>query len=249
MPEGSANDEPEIADEARDSEGQSATEAASEDKPASSAVSSVEVPEDAAISVLPMPDLPPPESVPVPQAPKAPKIVPSAIVDDVAPPEGPVIGGTRLTLTGSHLYRESIVRIDGMITQTIGAREPHELRVLVPARDDDGAVDITVQNPGSPLTSLPAAFRYTPLPAPKIDSVAPSQAASAGGTEIAIAGEHFVEQTSVMLGRERATTVAFIDAQHLEVVVPAGKAGTFVDVSVENPDGKRDTTRRAFKYV
>ncbi len=239
MPQGSPSDEPEAPSEAL----------ASEDKPVSSAVTSVEVPEDAAISVLPVPDLPPPDSVPVPEAPRAPKVVPSAVVEDVSPAEGPVIGGTRLTLSGQHLYRESIVRIDGVITQTIGAREPHELRVLVPSRDGDGTVDITVQNPGSPITELPGAFRYTPLPAPEIHSVAPTHAKAAGGTEITIAGAHFVEQTSVLLAGERATTVAFIDAEHLEVVVPAGKAGRFVDVAVENPDGKRDTTRRAFKYV
>lgn len=193
-------------------------------------------------------DIPPPHSVPVPMPAPEPTVRPQAVVVDVSPASGPTLGGTGVTLHGKHLYRVSIVRFGGELAQTIGAREPSEVKVLAPAAKSAGAVDISVQNPGTDETTLANGYEYLALPAPKIDSVAPTYAAAAGGTEISVIGKNFVAETRVFVGTELANKSVFIDATTLEVVLPGGKSGALMDVSVENPDGKRDTVKRAFKY-
>ena len=194
-------------------------------------------------------DVPPPHSVPVPRPAPEPTVRPQAKVEDIAPDGGPTLGGTRVTLVGEHLYRVSIVRFGGELAQTIGAREPAEIRVLAPAAQAIGAVDVTVQNPSAPETLIENGYTYRALPAPKIDSVAPTHADPVGGTEISIIGQNFLEETKVLIGKTAATQVVFIDATTLEVVVPGGSSGAMMDVAVENPDGKRAVVKRAFKYT
>jgi len=199
------------------------------------------------VEALPLPP-PPPESVPLPQDVPRPAIVPSAVVTDVSPSEGPTVGGTGITLEGEHLHRESIVRLGDVLATTIGAAGGRQLRVTAPPHERAGAVDITIQNPGSALTVLEKAFRYEPLPAPKIDIVAPNHAAVKGGTELTITGKNFVADTQVLLDGTAVTQTVLVDATTLEVKTPPGKAGKMVDVEVKNPDGKGDRARRAFAY-
>src|SRR5690606_19921464 len=157
------------------------------------------------------PDLPPP-SVPRPAPLAAPKVYPVARVDDVEPAEGTILGGTRLTLTGANLFRYSIVRIDGLIAQTVGADEPRELRVLTPPRDRPGAVDVVVENPMADPAVVAGGFRYVPLAPPKITAVAPDHVAARGGAEIAIEGQGFVKTSVVLLDGVPAAQVRFVSS-------------------------------------
>ncbi len=193
-------------------------------------------------------DLPPPESVPRPRAPESLRVYPAPRLDDVEPTEGTILGGTKLTLSGDSLFRLSIVRIDGVIAQTIGAREPSELRVLTPQRDEGGPVDVSVENPLAEPAVKAGAFRYTLLAAPKITSVAPDRVAAKGGAEISIEGHGFVSTTAVLLDGTPAASVRFVSSTSLEVKTPGGPNGKLVDVQVKNPDGQSELARRAFMY-
>jgi hypothetical protein len=193
-------------------------------------------------------DLPPPASVPRPAPPTAPKVYPAARVDEIEPPEGSILGETRLTLSGDNLFRYSIVRVDGLIAQTVGAQEPRELRVLTPPRDRPGAVDVVVENPMAEPATVKGGFRYVPLPPPQITSVAPDHVAARGGAEIAIEGRGFVRSSVVLLDGVPASHVRFVSSTSLEVETPGGAHGKLVDVVVKNPDGQSDTARRAFAY-
>ncbi len=193
-------------------------------------------------------DLPPPTSVPRPQTLPAPLVRLGAELSHVTPAQGPTIGGTKITLEGKHLYRESIVRVGGAISATIGAREPTQLSVEAPPRKTAGLVEISVQNPGAELTILVDAFRYVPLPPPKISSVAPNRGAVDGGTELTVSGEGFVEESVVVLDGNEISAISFVDSANLELKTPAGEHGKMVDVVVKNPDGKEDCARRAFMY-
>jgi hypothetical protein len=180
--------------------------------------------------------------------PVAAKVYPAARLDEIDPREGPILGDTRVTLTGANLFRYSIVRIDGLIAQTIGAQEPRELRVFTPPRDRPGPVDVVVENPMAPPAVLAGGFRYLPLPPPRITGVAPDHVAARGGAEIAIEGQGFVSSSVVLLDGVPAANVRFVSSTVLEVKTPGGEDGKLVDVVVKNPDGQTDLARRAFVY-
>ena len=249
--------------EAAEPEGQPAapTEpiAEPEDQPAAPTESTAEADDEAAqeaptlpppepiAAVLHEPELPPADLVPPPSIGPAPRWLPAPASLEMEPTEGPVLAETRVTLRGDHLYRESIVRFDGLIAMPIGAAPPRELTVRTPLRDKPGAVEVTVQNPGAPLVVIAQAFRYAPLPPPAITGVAPHAGAPKGGTEISVTGQGFVAWSVVLVDGVRSETT-FVDAHTLDARTPPGKSGAMVDVGVENPDGKRALAPRAFAY-
>lgn len=190
---------------------------------------------------------PPPESVPRPRAVPPPTTLPKAVIEQVEPDHGFTLGGQKVTIAGENLFRESIVRIGGSIAATVGASEPKAIEVSTPPRPGPGPVDVSVQNPGAELVTLPKAFRYEPLPPPAIDSVAPNHVAAKGGSEISITGRGFLSESVVLLDGEAVPT-KFVDGSTLEVTTPGGDDGRMVDVTVSNPDGKQDVEVRAFVY-
>jgi hypothetical protein len=154
-----------------------------------------------------------------------------------------------VTLTGKHLFRVSIVRFDGELAQTIGAREPAEIKILAPPHKVAGVVDVTVENPGAPMTVKAKAFTYAALPAPEISSVAPREASAANDTKLSVQGKNFLAESQVLVGDTAAKKVTFVDAGTLEIVVAGGKSGAMMDVTVVNPDGKKVAIKRAFKFI
>ena len=204
------------------------------------------LPEDGGpISNIPLE--PPPESVPRPRPVPPPTKLPAPVIEDVEPASGFTNGGTKITLRGDNLFRESIVRIGGSIAATVGATEPRQIQVSTPPRPAPGAVDVSVQNPGADLVVVAKAFRYEALPAPTIESVAPNRVAAKGGGEITVVGSGFVEGAVVLLDGVPAES-KLVDAEHIDVITPGGKDGTMIDVVVRNPDGKQVLEVRAFAY-
>jgi len=193
-------------------------------------------------------DVPPPASVPVPQAFRAPTSLPAPEVTDVEPQVGPIYFETRVTLRGAHLYRTSIVRVGGQIATTVGAREPHELRVLVAPLEEPSAVEVSVQNPGRDPLVLDQCFRYLPLAAPSLETVAPTHGAPRGGTELTLVGKNFHPKAKVEIDGEPVEPVNFVDETTLDVLTPEGEHGKTVDVTLIHPDGRRVVARRAFRY-
>ena len=173
--------------------------------------------------------------------------LPAPVIEEVEPASGFTNGGTRVTLRGDNLFRESIVRVAGSIATTIGAKEPREIQVSTPPRPAPGPVDVSVQNPGADLVVVARAFRYDALPAPTIESIAPNRVAAKGGGEITIEGSGFVEGAVALLDGVPADA-RVVDAEHIDVTTPGGKDGTMVDVVVRNPDGKQALEVRAFAY-
>lgn len=200
-----------------------------------------------AVSLLHEPELPPADLVPPPSRGPTPRTRPAPAKLELEPAQGFVHSETRVTLRGEHLYRESIVRFDGLIAMTVGAVEPRELTVRTPHRGQAGVVDVSVQNPGAALVVLAQSFRYVALAPPAISGVAPHVGAPKGGTELSVTGDGFVTGSVVLVNGVRAKTV-LVDGHTLDAVTPPGAVGALVDVVVENPDGKRAVASRAFAY-
>lgn len=194
------------------------------------------------------PDYPPPGSVPLPPPPVSLRVYAPPVVEEIAPTSGSLIGGTKITISGANLFRATIVRVGGVIAQTIGANEPRELRVLAPESAQAGEVDVTIENPYVAPAVMAKAFRYEPLAAPRITSVAPDHVATKGGTEITVNGEHFVKTTVVLLDGKPIEGARFVGPTAIDVKVPPGEDGHMVDVSVKNPDGQTAIARRAFVH-
>jgi hypothetical protein len=90
----------------------------------------------------------------------------------VSPEEGPVSGGTAVTLRGSGFSVETEVLFGGRPAAGVTFLTGSELRALAPAADQRGEVDVSVRADAVTRT-LAGAFVYT-LPLPEIDLARPA---------------------------------------------------------------------------
>lgn len=154
-------------------------------------------------------------------------------VTKVAPPTGPLAGGTTVTLTGSNFLGTSEVDF-GATPASFSVISANKMEAVAPP-GAEGTVDVTVTTPeGTSAVSSADHFSYVP-PGPSVLELQPSKGPVAGGQEVRIQGAHLDTATEVHFG---ATSVPFviISSETLHATAPQGEAPT-VDVRVTTPEG------------
>ena len=163
-------------------------------------------------------------------------------VDAVEPASGPERGGMPLSVFGAGFTDDSLVSIGGRLGIDALVHSAEEIEFILPP-GVEGPADVRVTNStGSEV--LVGGFLYYAEPA--IDSIVPAAGAAAGGFTVTINGEGFTDDAVVRFGASPAG-VTFVDANTLEVAVPAGMPGP-TDVSVVTALGG-DTALGGFYYV
>lgn len=159
-------------------------------------------------------------------------------VSGVSPDNGPLTGGTPVTITGSGFTDASEVLIGG-IYAPFSVTDDSTIAAFTPAGESVDTVGVSVTTLGG--TSAPgpdARFTYNPAVsplAPVITTVSPAWGPPAGGTVVTITGTNFSGMTSVTFGGVPAANIVVVSPTSLKVTAPAG-TGT-VDIVASNLDG------------
>ncbi|MFY1827622.1 IPT/TIG domain-containing protein, partial [Myxococcus fulvus] len=152
------------------------------------------------------------------------------VVDTISPREGPVAGGTLVTLKGRGFETGLEVRIGG-VPADIQSSSANEVTVRTPASSVDGAVALEVRNLSGTSLTRAGAFIYTrPL---SLVSITPGRGPSSGGTKVVLEGTGFSTSGTVrvLFGTTPALRVRVLGMRRLEAYTPNGLRGA-VDVSV-----------------
>ncbi|WP_123353738.1 choice-of-anchor G family protein [Frigoribacterium sp. PhB160] len=159
------------------------------------------------------------------------------------PDQGPVTGGTPVTITGTDFTDDSTVSVDGSdpIAPTVVSDDGTSLTFTTPAHAV-GPVDVTVTSPAG--TSGPLTFTYVPVDGggdgdvPTLVSLDPDQGPVTGGTAVTITGTDFTDDSTVSVDGSDpiAPTVVSDDGTSLTFTTPAHAVGP-VDVTVTSPAG------------
>ncbi len=160
----------------------------------------------------------------------------SPVVTGVSPNQGPISGGTVVTITGTGLggspgvfFGNTEVYPDPSFTNTATT-----LHVIAPNAAAAGAVDIQVIDQGGLSQKSPAdLFTYTGVPA--VTSVSPSAGPLIGNTLVTITGTNLGGATAVKFGQTAGMIVSDTGTQ-IQADDPSASAGT-VDVKVTTPGG------------
>ncbi len=158
----------------------------------------------------------------------------------VFPLAGATVGGTSVTLVGTGFVQGSTVRIDGVDQPDMTVVDSTRIVLTTEPGVPGGPYAIEVENPGAVVAT--AAFAYSALPDPSLTSLNPALSSTAGALLTTLHGDGFTPTTEVFFGADPATgsggasanSVTFIDAQTLEVVVPAHASG-IVSVLISEP--------------
>jgi hypothetical protein len=164
-------------------------------------------------------------------------------ITGINPPQGPVSGGQRVTITGESFVPGLTVIFDQSAATLVSVTDT-EIVVTTPPHDE-GAVQVTITNPDGRSASV--GYRY--LPAPDVTGLVPTCGPATGGTRISIFGLNFREGAFVRFGRTGSPTAAtFVSPTELTTVT-TNQVGGEVEVYVENPDGGLSITPGHFRFV
>ena len=164
-------------------------------------------------------------------------------ITTISPDNGPVSGGTAITITGTGFVAGPAILIGGVTASAITVVSVTQITATTPASGTTGSKDVKITNPDG--QNITGAFTYNALPTPT--AVSPDNGLYTGGTVITIAGSGFVDGATVKINNVAATGVAFISATRITAAVPAGAIGT-QDVKVTNPDGGFVVFSGGFRY-
>jgi len=169
-------------------------------------------------------------------------------IASVTPNNGPLTGGTTITLSGVNYITGATVSIDGSSCTGLNVVDSNTITCVTPI-GSAGAVDVVITNPAqAPITSV-GGFTYL-AGAPTISSISPLGGAVAGGTPVTITGTNFdvaMIDGAVEIGGVVCTGVS-ATATTITCTTGARIQG-LVDVVVTNPDLQTDTLATAFLYA
>jgi hypothetical protein len=155
--------------------------------------------------------------------------VPTLVSD--SPDQGPLSGGTTVTLTGTGFSGATSVEFGAAGQAPFTVESPTTIVATSPAYDTTGPANVTVETPGG--TTGAETFIY--LAPPTITSVSPSEGPTGGGTPVTLIGD-FGSVAAVTFG---STPAAFVQASPTELFVqtPPGSGSAQIAVTSGCPVG------------
>jgi hypothetical protein len=155
------------------------------------------------------------------------------VVTGVAPPSGPLEGGTEVTITGVGFTGAK--EVDFGTVKALGKTVVDDTKIIaVSPPHEPGTVDVTVVVRGhrSPPS---AADRFTFQGAPVVKKLDPISGPTGGGTVVTITGSNFVGATAVDFGFASSDTFKVKSPTTIQAITPAGRGAQ--DVTITTPSG------------
>jgi hypothetical protein len=167
-------------------------------------------------------------------------------VTSLQPSEGPLGGGSTVTITGANLAGASAVKFGSADAASYTVDSPTSITAVTPP--GTGAVDVTVTTPGGTSATVQGdQFTYVAVPA--LMRMKPKTGPVAGGTTVTITGANFRPGTTVYFGTTPASSVTVNSPTSITALSPAHLAG-IVDVTVTTAGGTSATSKAdRFKFT
>ncbi|MET8629566.1 IPT/TIG domain-containing protein [Kitasatospora sp. NPDC004669] len=166
------------------------------------------------------------------RGPNSVSVIPFPTLTGISPSQGPVAGGTVVTITGTNLTGAGVTIGGNAATNVTVNPGGTQITATTPA-GTPGPADVTVTTTG--IDILTGGFTY--VAGPPLTGISPGQGTTAGGTIVTIGGHDLAPATAVRFGDTPATILADT-ATVVTVKSPAGWGA--VPVTVTTPGGTAD---------
>lgn len=171
-------------------------------------------------------------------------------ITSITPANGPLVGGTVVTINGTYFMRGLTVSFGENPGVLVTYTNSSEIRVRVPAGAEAGPVDVKIVNPDSTETSLSEGYSYDLPPStdPEILNVTPNSGLITGGNTIYVDGKNFKTGMKVVIG-DKDAQAAYVNTTRYRVTVPAGDAPGTVDVAIKDLEDRLFVKEQAYTYT
>jgi len=162
------------------------------------------------------------------------------VIDSVSPSQGPVGGGTSVTITGTNFTNDvADVYFNGASVTSFSWINSTTISAITP--DSTGSVGLVSVDIDTSAGTAYGANLFTYL-APTISSVLPAQGPEAGGISVTITGSGFSGITDVQFNYTSATSFIVVDSNTITAVTPDSSGATgLVPISI-------DTTSNSYSF-
>ncbi|HVF04291.1 MAG TPA: IPT/TIG domain-containing protein, partial [Frankiaceae bacterium] len=168
---------------------------------------------------------------------------PQRSVSGVTPDDGPLAGGTVITVRGTGLSSAVRVEVGGRRAGSLQIESDSELTAETPAGTRAAPVTVVVVMADGARYGLSPGFTY--VAAPVLAAISPDRGPTVGGNTVVLSGEHFRADAVVRFGTARAE-VRQVSPTSIEVVAPGHLVGP-VDVTVTTAGGT--SAGRRYTYL
>jgi alpha-tubulin suppressor-like RCC1 family protein len=169
-------------------------------------------------------------------------------VTAVSPGNGPLVGGTAVTLTGTNFPTtvDSVRVGTGRLASLVWVSET-QLTGITPPGSAAGAVDVTVYTTSTGTANCTDCFTYNPPIT--VTGVSPSSGPLVGGTAVTLTGTNFPSMVdSVRVGTGWLGSLVRESGTQLTGITPPGGAAEAVDVVVYTSSAGDATCTGCFTY-
>lgn len=169
-------------------------------------------------------------------------------INSIIPDQGPVDGGTVITIKGSDFQDDAIVIIGDYQALDVQVIDPYTISAKTPP-GSEGPKDVYVINLADTGQAVfPEGFEYKiPTSKPTISSIEPTEGTVYGGTDVIIKGTDFRAGAIVIIGGNEAVDVEIVSPIKIRAKTPPGSHGK-KDVTVMNTDAGSATLEDGFEY-
>ncbi len=172
---------------------------------------------------------------------------PPPMISSLLPPDGPVSGGTVVTLSGNGFQGGATVAFGGVAATSVTVVSGGSVNATTPA-GLAGPATVRVANPDGQSVDLPGGFTYG-NPTPTVVSVSPASGPVGGGTSVDIVGSGFTSGSTVSFGGTMASTMGVVHGAWITAITaPAASPGP-ADVAVTNPGPLTGTLTGGYAFT
>ncbi len=143
------------------------------------------------------------------------------LVAKVDPAEGPVGGGTPITITGTGFLGKTTVLVGGKPAIGVQVVADDEIIAVTPPGVFGSQPVHVINERGAAV--LKKGFFYTD--APKVWTVQPAAGPTVGGTDATVLGSGFAPGIEIFIGKGQASVTDIISSGELRISTPPGEAG------------------------
>lgn len=169
---------------------------------------------------------------------------PKPVVSSITPAQGPIMGGTAVTIDGTGFTGATAVHFGPVNAASYTVQSDALITAFAPS--GTGKVDIGVDTPnGSNVASPMDQFEFIRQP-PQVGGISLASGPAAGGSSVTINGSGFTSATAVKFGLNNAAGYRVISDSQIIVTSPAGSGK--VAISVITPAGQASSSE-VFTYI
>ncbi|MER7007335.1 IPT/TIG domain-containing protein [Dactylosporangium sp. NPDC000555] len=169
-----------------------------------------------------------------------------ATLASAAPSTGPLMGGTKVTLTGTGFIGATDVTFDDVSATSFDIVSNTTITAITPSANAAGSAEIVVKHPSGDSIDL-RTFTYSAA-APTVTDVSPAAGPLAGGTEVTITGTNLTAVTGVTFGIMPGAVLTPVSPTSLKVTTPPSLTAGDAPIAVTTPSGTSNSTV-AYSYV